>query len=202
VPPTALILDYGEVLSHSQPADTLAAMAGVLGAPEPALVEAYWRRRDDYDCGLPAREYWADIGLALGVGVPDEAQLAALIACDVASWTDYRDEMWDLAREFRSRGGRTAFLSNGVPEIMARIRVDRPLGEYFDAVVVSSEVGLAKPEPAIYHLTLGRLGARAADTLFVDDREVNTAAAEALGIATLTFSRNHSADDVRRVLGL
>jgi putative hydrolase of the HAD superfamily len=200
--PTALILDYGEVLCFPQPAATLEAMAGVLGAAEAAFTEAYWRRRHDYDCGLTARDYWTDIALSLGLGAPDEAQLTALVACDVASWTDYRDTMWDLVREFRAGGGRTAVLSNGVPEIMARIRADRPLAEFFDAVVVSCEVGVAKPDAAIYHLTLGRLGAAPAEALFVDDRAVNTAAAEALGIATLTFSRTHTVEDVRRAIGL
>jgi putative hydrolase of the HAD superfamily len=201
VPTTALILDYGEVLSHPQPPGTLAAMAGVLGVAEPAFTEAYWRRRHDYDCGLPAREYWADIALSLGLGALDEARVAALVACDIASWTDYRDAMWDLVREFRAGGGRTALLSNGVPEIMERIRADRPLADFFDAVVVSCEVGLAKPEAAIYHLTLDRLGAAPIDTLFVDDRAVNTAAAGALGIQTLTFSRAHTIEDVRRAIG-
>jgi putative hydrolase of the HAD superfamily len=202
VPPTALILDFGEVLCHPQPPATLTAMARVLGAAEPEFVDAYWRRRHDYDCGLPAREYWADIATALGLATPSQAQLEALVAGDVASWTHYRDEMWALTREFRARGGRTAMLSNGVPEIMAQIRADRPLGDVFDAVIVSCEVGLAKPDAAIYELTLERMGARATDTLFVDDRAINTAAAEALGIATITFSRTHTVDDVRRALGL
>jgi putative hydrolase of the HAD superfamily len=202
VPPKALILDYGEVLSHPQADGTLAAMAGVLGVPEPSFTEAYWRGRHEYDCGLPAREYWTGIALSLGLDAPDEAQFSALVACDISSWTDYRDAMWDLVREFREAGGRTAFLSNGVPEIMERIRADRALHDFFDAVVVSCEVGLAKPDAAIFHLTLERLGARPAEALFVDDRAVNTAAAEALGIATLTFSRTHTVDDVRRAVGL
>src|SRR2546422_7182142 len=44
-----------------------------------------------------------------------------LVKADVASWTEYREEIWDLAQSFRARGGRTAFLSNGVPEAMAKI---------------------------------------------------------------------------------
>jgi len=195
-----LILDYGEVLSHPQRPEAMAAMAGVLGVPDDAFAAAYWRYRHDYDCGMPARDYWAHAALALGLAAPDDAQLAALVACDVASWTEYREEMWALVREFRARGGRTAFLSNGVPEIMARIREDQPLEEMFDAVIVSCEVGLAKPDPAIYHLTLERMGATPAEALFVDDRVVNTSAAEGIGIRTLTFTRGMRAEDVRVAL--
>jgi putative hydrolase of the HAD superfamily len=197
-----LILDFGEVLSLPQPPDTLEAMARQLGAPAPAFVDAYWRRRHDYDCGLPARDYWADIASTLGLGRLGDADVRALVDGDIASWTHYRDAMWDLTREFRARGGRTAMLSNGVPEIMERIRADRPLDAFFDAVIVSCEVGLAKPDAAIYALTLERMGARAADALFVDDRPVNTAAAEALGIRAITFTRTHTANDVRRALAL
>src|SRR2546427_4548976 len=70
-----------------------------------------------------------------------------LIEADVASWTGYREEMWVLAQSFRVSGGRTAFLSNGVPEAMARIRAERPVERWFDVVVVSCEVGVAKPDP-------------------------------------------------------
>jgi putative hydrolase of the HAD superfamily len=195
-----LILDYGEVLSQPQPPESLAAMAGVLGVPVADFTDAYWRGRHDYDCGVSARDYWTRAIAWLGLPPPDEAQLSALIACDVASWTEYRDEMWDFVREVREAGGRTAFLSNGVPEIMARIRADRPLDDWFDVVVVSCEVGLAKPEPAIFQLTLERLGTAPGDTLFVDDRIVNTQAAETLGLRTLTFSRTHTVEDVRRML--
>jgi putative hydrolase of the HAD superfamily len=195
-----LILDYGEVLSLPQPPESLDAMAGVLGVPVAAFTEAYWQGRHEYDCGVAAREYWGRAIASLGLPPPDEAQLAALIACDVASWTEYRGEMWDLVREFRQAGGRAAFLSNGVPEIMARIREDRGLDDLFDAVVVSCEVGLAKPDPAIYELTLRRLGTAPEDTLFVDDRVVNTQAAESVGIRTLTFSRSHTVEDIRRLL--
>ena len=196
----ALILDYGEVLSYPQRPDALDAMAGVLGIAPADFADAYWRGRHEYDCGMPAHEYWTRAAAWLGLPAPDDAQLSALIACDVASWTEYREDMWELVRDFRAGGGRAAFLSNGVPEIMARIREDRALETRFDAVVVSCEVGLAKPDPAIYQLTLDRLGAAPVDTLFVDDRLVNTQAAETLGIRTLTFARSHTVEDVRRAL--
>jgi len=111
-----------------------------------------------------------------------------LIDMDVSSWAEYRDEVWDLARSFRAGGGRTAFLSNGVPETMTRLRAERPLDRWFDVVVVSYEVGLAKPDPRIFELCLSRLGAHPREALFVDDRAENVAAAERLGIRTFHFT--------------
>jgi haloacid dehalogenase-like hydrolase len=53
------------------------------------------------------------------------------------------------------------------------IRVRNSLEAWFDVVLVSCEVGLAKPDPAIYELCLSRLGVTARGALFVDDRIEN-----------------------------
>jgi hypothetical protein len=47
----------------------------------------------------------------------------------------------------------------------------------FDLYVNSAEVGLAKPDPAIYQLTLDRLGVRPEEAIFIDDHVRNTDAA-------------------------
>src|SRR5438309_12092006 len=123
MPLEALILDYGNVLSHSQREDRLDAMAAQVGAPLHAFRDAYWRHRHPYDAGLPAAEYWRRVLETLGDSsraLDQEAVIDRLVKADVASWTDYREEVWDLAQSFRVKGGRTAFLSNGVPEAMAR----------------------------------------------------------------------------------
>ena len=185
--PSALILDYGEVLCHPMRPGGMALLASQLGAPESEMAEVYWRHRRDYDLGMPSRQYWALVAQDLGTAL-DEGLLASLITVDVDSWTDYRDEMWALAATFREAGGRLGMLSNGVPEIVARIRSDRDLSALFDAVVISYEVQLAKPEPEIYRITLDRLGVPPGAALFVDDRLENIDAARELGFETLHFT--------------
>jgi putative hydrolase of the HAD superfamily len=185
--PAALILDYGEVLSHPMRPGAMSLMASQLGTPDSEFPAIYWRHRREYDLGMPARDYWTlvtqDVGLAL-----DEGLLASLIAIDVDAWTDYRDEMWTLAATFRKSGGKLGMLSNGVREIVARIRGDHDLAAQFDTVVISYEERLAKPEPEIYRITLDRLGVPASDALFVDDRAENVEAARELGLQTLLFT--------------
>ena len=175
-------------------------MVAQVGAPQNDFRVAYWHHRQQYDAGLPAAEYWRRVLETLG-----EASRASehghaidhLIKADVASWTQYREEMWLLAQSFRSGGGRTAFLSNGGPEAMARIRAERPLERWFDVVVVSCEVGFAKPDPRIYERCLSRLGVEPSHALFVDDRLENIAAAARLGILTFHFA---SDDPMRRLV--
>jgi len=198
--PLALILDYGNVLSQPQDERWFEVMAAEIGTSGDLFRAAYWRHRPFYDAGLPAREYWGRVLDTLGAGRrgQDDGRVTdRLIDADVASWTQYREDVWALARVFRDDGGRTAFLSNGVPEAMARIRADRPLETWFDVVLVSCEVGLAKPDPAIYELCLSRLGVSAHGALFVDDRIENLKAAEGMGIRTFHFN---GSDAVSRLM--
>jgi putative hydrolase of the HAD superfamily len=189
--PQALILDYGNVLSQPQDERWFELMAGEIGASGDAFRAAYWQHRPSYDAGIPAREYWRRVLDVLGIdhgGQDHGLVIDRLIDSDVASWTQYRDEVWALARVFREDGGRTAFLSNGVPEAMARIRADRPLEGWFDVVIVSCEVGVAKPDPMIFELCLTRLNVKPSHALFVDDRTENLEGAASVGLRTFHFA--------------
>jgi putative hydrolase of the HAD superfamily len=169
-------------------------MADLAGLDADEFRRRYWQHRPVYDGGAPADEYWR---LVLARN-PEPGTLSALKDADARSWTDYREELWDLTVQFRARAGRTAFLSNGVPEVMARVRADRRLVDYFDAVIVSYEVGLMKPDRRIYELCLARLDVPAASALFVDDRAQNLTAPRELGMQTLHFRGDESMDEVRR----
>lgn len=198
-----LILDYGNVLSRPQDQAWFTHAAARLGAGVPAFHAAYWRYRHDYDAGLPVAVYWRAVLAASRPG-GDRAlcarDLAWLVDQDLASWGVYHDEVWALAAAFRRAGGRTAFLSNSGPEMMARVRADRPLETLFDAVVVSCEVGLTKPDPAIYRLCLERLELPAAQVLFVDDRADNLAGAATVGLRTLHFESAGALDRLRALV--
>jgi HAD superfamily hydrolase (TIGR01509 family) len=59
------------------------------------------------------------------------------------------------------------------------------MDELFDAVVISGEVGLHKPQPAIFLLGAERIGVEPADCVFVDDLRENCAGAEAVGMTAI-----------------
>jgi putative hydrolase of the HAD superfamily len=186
--PAGLILDYGNVLSRAQDQTWMDAAARRLGADVAVFRAAYWQHRHAYDADLSAAAYWRRVAAAARPATAlDPGDLAWLIASDVASWSVYHDEVWALAARFRAAGGRTALLSNSGPEVMARVRADHPLEARFDAVVISCEVGLAKPDPRIFRLCLERLGLSAGAALFVDDRADNVEAAARVGLQTLQF---------------
>jgi putative hydrolase of the HAD superfamily len=97
-----------------------------------------------------------------------------------------------------------ALLTNNVREWEEKWRSKLPVDEIFEIIVDSAWVGMRKPEPEIYELTLERLGSVAADhCLFVDDNELNVATARELGMTTVHFRSNEQAiPEIRRALGL
>jgi putative hydrolase of the HAD superfamily len=90
-------------------------------------------------------------------------------------------EMIDLVAKVRAAGVRTALVTNSFG--IEYPREDWP--RLFDATVVSHEVGLRKPDPAIYELALKRLGVDPETVVFVDDMQPNIDAAAAMGMATV-----------------
>jgi putative hydrolase of the HAD superfamily len=103
--------------------------------------------------------------------------------------------MLDLMRELRDRGYRMAILTNNVREWEELWRSKLPLDEIFELIVDSAWVGMRKPDPAIYRLTVERLdaGLEPAECLFVDDNELNVEAARELGMVAVQFRSSEQA---------
>lgn len=89
--------------------------------------------------------------------------------------------------ELRSRGRRVAALSNFSAESWPWATARFPFLGRFEGVVISGEVGVAKPDPAIYRIAIERLALEPERTLFVDDMPVNVEAARACGIEAVVF---------------
>jgi putative hydrolase of the HAD superfamily len=109
---------------------------------------------------------------------------------------DPNGPMIEFISEQRRRGLRTALLTNNVREWEPLWRAKLPeLDEIFEIVVDSAFVGMRKPEPEIYELTLERLGGglRAEDCLFIDDVEINCDAARELGMRAVHYETNEQA---------
>ena len=87
--------------------------------------------------------------------------------------------------ELRGRGYKTALLSNSIREFRPKLEEDVP-PRLFDAYIDSSHVGMRKPEPEIFHLTLRELGLDTpSDAVFLDDFAGNLAGATAVGLRTI-----------------
>jgi putative hydrolase of the HAD superfamily len=106
-----------------------------------------------------------------------------------------RTEIVEAAARLHARMP-TALLTNNIPEWRDDWRALIDVESLFDVVIDSSEVGVRKPEPAIYEITRAKLGLPHTALFFVDDLGVNLKAARTLGWQTLRY------DDTSRVLSV
>lgn len=108
--------------------------------------------------------------------------------------------MRQLMRALRKAGVRTALLSNswggtGYPRDL--------FPEMFDVVVISSEVGMRKPEEEIFRHAAALLGLAPEECVFIDDLEANVLAAEAVGLVGLHHREpTRTAERLGELLGI
>ena len=145
-----------------------AYLPGAVGNPVHAL-ERGECTVEEFELTLAARLLRLDGGT-----VPAEGLLRRMFAASLTV-----PMMYDMLRRLRAAGIRTCLLSNswgpgGYP------REDFP--ELFDAVVISHEVGMRKPEPRIFRHAAGLIGLPPGECVFIDDIEANVTAARDCGM--------------------
>jgi putative hydrolase of the HAD superfamily len=111
----------------------------------------------------------------------DFAPLQALLAEMTVN-----EQIVDRIRELRAEGYRLGLITNNVREGSASWRALVPVDELFEVVVDSSEVGMRKPNPAIYHHALELLGGvEPGEAVFLDDTASNVEGARRAGLAAI-----------------
>ncbi|MBP7831271.1 MAG: HAD family phosphatase [Kiritimatiellae bacterium] len=95
--------------------------------------------------------------------------------------------MIEFARELSAR--RPVYLASNAGVLhFPRMFADFPSLAFRRGAVISCEIGAVKPERFFYERALKRLGLRAEDCLFLDDRPENVAGAEACGLRSLLYT--------------
>jgi HAD superfamily hydrolase (TIGR01509 family) len=134
-------------------------------------------------------------------------QIAEILGISVEEWRSRIDQgevkdkrMLRFILELRKHY-KTALLSNIGRQSMHRRFSEDELQTYFDAVLVSGELGIMKPEPEIYLRGAETLGVQPSECLMVDDRETHCDGAEAVGMQTVLY-RNFTQGrlDIERLL--
>jgi putative hydrolase of the HAD superfamily len=93
-------------------------------------------------------------------------------------------------RELKADGFQLALLTNNIAEFGEHWKATFPLDELFEIVVDSSSVGMRKPDPAIYLLTLEQLHVQPEASVFIDDNADNIRAARRLGMQAVHFGED------------
>ncbi len=140
-------------------------------------------------------EHWAAVTRKLGRQASETGSIREeFFAGDVVDRS-----LLDFIRSIRPRY-KTGIISNAWPDLrdyMARNKLD----DAFDALVVSAEVGVMKPEPKIYRIALEQLKVEANEAAFVDDTPANVEAARALGMQGILFrDQQRTLKELKRLL--
>jgi 2-haloacid dehalogenase len=184
---TRVIFDVGGVLIDWNPRHLYRKLFGgdSDGAMERFLAEVCtpeWNLRQD--AGRPFAEAVAE----LTERFPDHADLIA--AYDVR-WEEMvpgaHDETIDIVRELKAQGTPLYCLTNFSREKFPLIRRRFDVFDLFDGIVVSAEIGMVKPDPAVYRYLVERFGLEAPSCLFVDDVEANVGAASSIGMQAVRY---------------
>lgn len=97
---------------------------------------------------------------------------------------------------------KTGLLSNAFSDLRYWIEEEWKFADAFVDMVISAEVKMAKPDPAIYAHALRQLDVQPSATVFVDDLPVNVEAAEKIGMHGILFkSRDQALLDLNDLLG-
>jgi len=183
----AAILDFGEVLCYLPTPADLRRMAELFRIDLSDFLEVYVRSRGPYDQGLlTAEEYWQGFARDAGVRV-DATLIETLRSWDTEMWSRINVEMADWVERLKAKGVTMALLSNMPHDMAAHARRNFAWLAHFDHQILSCEVRLIKPDPAIFAHSLQRVGEKPEETLFVDDRDANIEAARAAGMRAIRY---------------
>ena len=177
-----LLVDFGGVLTTNV-FDSFKAFCRAEGLPEDAVKNMFRERGEGLallrrlETGeLTAAEFSSQFAPLLGVS---DDNLVERLFGGVAP-----DEvMLDAVKRARAAGIKTGLISNSWGDGLAYD--PGMLEELFDAVVISGEVGLHKPQPEIFQLGAQRIGVAPEDCVFVDDLRENCEGAETLGMTAI-----------------
>ena len=188
----AVLFDFGGVFTES-PFEVARRFGTELGAsPERVLEIVFgpyhadtdhpWHRLERGEMPLEAaRQEIIALGKAEGLDTDLYRVLAAM-----GRNAGIREGFVQSAKQLRSAGIGTAVVTNNVREFRDAWRTMVPVDELFDVVVDSSEIGVRKPNPAIFNHALVALGdVVPGRALFLDDFEGNVLAARSLGMRAI-----------------
>ena len=195
----AVIWDLGGVIVRTEDRAPRDALAERLGVTRGYLSGLVFGQDGDYRAQLgqiQAEEQWGNAARKLGI--PPEEMPAFIKQFFAGDSLD--SKLVDYIRGLK-RNYTTALLSNALSDLRELVTQVWRIEDAFHHVVISAEVGLMKPDAAIYELALEKIGCAPQEALFVDDVEENVLAAQEVGMQAIRFQgREETIEEVEGLL--
>jgi len=182
----AVVWDLGGVILRTMDWSRRSAWEDRLGLPRMQLTRLVFESDASRRATLGQasdEDVWASVAAALSLDPPTAQQLRHDYFAD--DRVDAR--LMDFIRKLRSRV-QVGMITNAWPGVRGYLEDVFRIADAFDPLIVSAEVGLAKPDPRIYQVMLERLGLEPAQAVFVDDFEDNVAGARWVGMQAVHFT--------------
>ena len=184
--PTHVIFDLGGVLIDWDPRRAYRQLGGTedeIGHFLERVATSAWNHQ--FDAGRPFAEGIAERKAQF----PDHADwLDAWWSAWPEMLVGAKDETVAILAELKARGTPVTALTNWSAETFPIARARFPFLDTFEHVTVSGAVGLAKPDPAIFHRHAADAGVEPAEALFIDDTAANVEVARQLGFHAHAFT--------------
>ena len=179
-----VIFDFGQVMIRFEPSIMTAPYAS--GEDLATVAEVVFDREyfDALDVGAMTDE---EAKAAFKTRLPRRLWETACLVYD--NWIRNLppiEGMAELVRDLKKAGYSVYLLSN-ISRYFSSHKEANPVLYEFRDWVFSAEVGLVKPDPAIFRLAVEKFGVAPAETLFVDDNPQNLEGAAAVGLSTYLF---------------
>ena len=181
----AVIWDIGGVLERTEDFGPRRALAQRLGWEMEPLMDFIFGSSDGYRMQLGQITFAQHLQNLRQVLGQTEAEMdKTLEEFFAGDYLDTRlvDDIRNLHKTYT-----TAVLSNYSSRLRDKITRQWQIADAFDHLIISAEVGLLKPDPKIFQLTLARIGCQAGEAVFIDDVRENIAAAQKEGIYGVHF---------------
>lgn len=101
------------------------------------------------------------------------------------------ESLFDMVRAYKN-DYKTGLLSNVGDDLIDRLFTPAEKSELFDAIILSSSVGVTKPSARIYEIAIERLGVSAEECIMIDDIVANVEGAEIVGMHGVLFTSNRA----------
>lgn len=189
---SGVVFDFGGVMTTSTMPQRVIELAKEKSIDWDVFVRGFAAHRLDYDRGdITLAEMYAKIWSDAGLCVDDETT-AAFMKADDESWCYRNERTLEWMKSLKVRGFKIGILTNMAP-VFAKEHFRSAFADYIslaDAMVISGDERMVKPDRAIYDLLRNRIALPQEELCFIDDIEKNIAGARAAGWNAIRFISN------------
>lgn len=194
----ALYMDFGGVLVRTADRAPRTQLAASLGLNTRDIEQIVFESPSAIQAAVGAiseEQHWKNVNQALELPESEIPRFhEEFFGGDI-----WDETLFDFLRGLR-KTVKTGLISNAWTGLRAVI-VKHGFDDAFDAMIISAEVMVAKPDAYIYQLALEKLGMAAGEAVFVDDVLANVEAARAVGMQAIQFTQSRETmEEIRQLL--